>query len=71
MAPVGPEYSLVQSWGIYLIRIVAKFGHHLLFAPDSIATLLPAVCPTTSSIQRQCYSARASDLRVVGLSDEY
>ncbi|TLD13706.1 uncharacterized protein PgNI_05039 [Pyricularia grisea] len=71
VAPVGPEYSLVQNWGIDLIRIVAKFGHHLLFAPESIATLLPAVCPTTSSIRRQYYSERASDLRVVGLSDEF
>ncbi|TLS27991.1 hypothetical protein PpBr36_00097 [Pyricularia pennisetigena] len=61
-----PEHNLVQNWGIDLIRIVAKFGHDLLLVPESMITLLPVVCPTTSCIRRQYYSTPASDLRVRG-----
>jgi hypothetical protein len=45
--------DFLESWSVDLIKLVAKFGSHLISHPLSIFTLVPAFCPPESCIHRQ------------------
>ena len=45
--------EILELWAIALVKIVAKFGRHLLDDPSAIYKLVPALCPKNSIIFRQ------------------
>ena len=47
------EKDMLSLWAIDLVKIVGKFGSHLLRHPKSIYSLVPAFCPTESIIHQQ------------------
>lgn len=47
------EADLISMWATELVRIVGKFGTHLLRYPSCIHTLVPLFCPPDSAIGRQ------------------
>ncbi|KAI1119197.1 hypothetical protein F5Y14DRAFT_396854 [Nemania sp. NC0429] len=49
--------SLVEQWGIDLIRLVTKFGKRLNQSPSSIHYLIPPFCPAESAIRKQFFNA--------------
>lgn len=61
------ESGIVELWAIDLIRLVTKFGNHLLETPSAIFKLLPPLCPKQTIIYRQ-FGASNKDLSVSGLS---
>ncbi|KAH8901294.1 hypothetical protein GQ53DRAFT_707603 [Thozetella sp. PMI_491] len=67
-APFGSDFETVSSWSADLLRIVSKFGRHILDSPSQMHLLVPPICPRTSSMHTQ-FASRNPDLHVVGLSD--
>lgn len=61
------DSGLLELWAIDLIRLVTKFGNHLLETPSAIFKLLPPLCPKQTIIYRQ-FGASNKDLSVSGLS---
>lgn len=61
------DSGIVELWAIDLIRLVTKFGNHLLETPSAIFKLLPPLCPKQTIIYRQ-FGASNKDLSVSGLS---
>lgn len=53
MSPLGVEHSMINGWTIDLLRVVAKFGHHLLEDPQSIHLFIAPLCPSQSQIGQQ------------------
>jgi len=51
--PVGREVQRVDNWATDLVRLVAKFGKHLLELPSAIYWLIPPFCPQDSAIGLQ------------------
>ena len=62
------EFELLELWATDLLKIVGKFGGHLLQDPNAIYKYIPQFCPTNSRIYRQFGQSPASPLRVEGLS---
>lgn len=58
---------IVELWAIDLIRLVTKFGNHLLETPSAIFKLLPPLCPKQTIIYRQ-FGVPNKELSVSGLS---
>jgi hypothetical protein len=58
--------DFLDSWGVDLIKLVAKFGSHLTIHPHSIFTLVPAFCPAESCIHKQF--GTDGDLSIAGFS---
>lgn len=53
--PIGiqKQFTLVERWGIDLIRLVNKFGQRLTQSPSSIHDLIPPFCPSESAFRKQ------------------
>ncbi|KAJ2899241.1 hypothetical protein MKZ38_003341 [Zalerion maritima] len=47
------ELEVLSSWAAELVRIVGKFGFHLVSHPRSVYTLIPTFCPPNSLMARQ------------------
>ncbi|KFY14348.1 hypothetical protein V492_02683 [Pseudogymnoascus sp. VKM F-4246] len=63
-----PEKETIELWAIDLVKIVGKFGTHLISYPKSIYKLIPPFCPRNSIIYRQFGLKQGSALRVSGFS---
>lgn len=59
------DLELLGNWSTELVRIVGKFGTHLLQYPSCIHTLVPLFCPPESAIGRQF---PATSARITGIS---
>ncbi|KAI1179121.1 hypothetical protein F4777DRAFT_19089 [Nemania sp. FL0916] len=53
--PIGVQgqMSLIERWGIDLVRLVNKFGKRLNQFPSSIHYLIPPFCPSESVFRKQ------------------
>ncbi|KAI0109257.1 hypothetical protein GGR51DRAFT_570088 [Nemania sp. FL0031] len=56
--PIGikKQLTLVERWGIDLVRLVNKFGKRLNESPSSIHHLIPPFCPSESALRKQFVS---------------
>lgn len=64
---IDKKSQCIQRWSIDLIRIVAKFGKHLVRLPQSIYGLIPPLAPRESAIVSQYDSRRGID--ILGISN--
>lgn len=62
------DLELFDLWAIDLVKIVAKFGRHLLDDPTAIYKIVPPLCPRNSIMSRQFGSNDHSTLSVSGVS---
>ena len=63
------EKEILELWATDLLRIVGKFGAHLLAHPRSVYKLIPPFCPQDSAIYRQFGPKKvSSSLAVTGFS---
>ncbi len=63
------EKEILGLWATDLVKIVGKFGAHLLGHPKSVYKLIPPFCPQNSAMYRQFGLKRGSfNLAVVGFS---
>ena len=62
------DLELFDSWATDLVKIVAKFGRHLLDDPTAIYKLVPPLCPQNSVMSRQFGHDDSSSLSVSGIS---
>lgn len=63
------DLELLESWSTELVRVVGKFGKHLLEYPGCIYSLVPLFCPLGSIINR--YFGRHGDIlapRITGVA---
>ena len=60
------DLSLLEMWAVDLLKIVGRFGDHLLQDPTAIHKYIPQLCPRNSAI-RQSASSSSSQFSVVGL----
>jgi WD40 repeat protein len=64
------EKETIELWATDLIKVVGKFGTHLVSHPKSIYKLVPPFCPRDSIMHRQFGpKALSSTLRVSGFSN--
>lgn len=63
------DLHLLELWAIDLLKVVGKFGGHLLQEPTAIYKYIPQFSPRNSALFRQFGSSRASPLTVTGLSE--
>ena len=61
------DLEVIELWALDLMKIVGKFGGHLLQSPESISKILPQLCPTKSVLHRQ-FGGKAQ-LTIRGLSN--
>ncbi|KAJ4396980.1 hypothetical protein N0V93_001204 [Gnomoniopsis smithogilvyi] len=61
------EIELLNCWSTELVKIVGKFGIHLLQYPDSIHHLVPLFCPPESAIGKQFQASDPLAPRVTGI----
>lgn len=61
------DSGLAELWAIDLIRLVTKFGNHLIETPSAIFKLIPPLCPKNTILYRQ-FGSSNKDLLVSGLS---
>ena len=62
------DLELFDMWATDLVKIVAKFGRHLLDDPTAIYKIVPPLCPRNSIMSRQFGSIDKSTLSVSGVS---
>ena len=63
------ERETIELWAVDLIKVVGKFGTHLVSHPKSIYKLVPPFCPRDSIMHRQFGpKSNSSTLRVSGFS---
>ena len=60
--------ELFELWATDLVRIVAKFGRHLLDDPTAIYKIIPSLCPQDSIMSRKFRDTELSVLSVSGIS---
>lgn len=63
------ECDFLALWSADLVRIVGKFGHHIVKYPDSIHNLIPRFCPPDSIMARQFVYFSPTALQVTGVSN--
>ncbi|KAM0611995.1 hypothetical protein ACHAP1_000890 [Verticillium nonalfalfae] len=63
------ECDFLALWSAELVRIVGKFGHHIVKYPDSIHNLIPRFCPPDSIMARQFVYFSPTALQVTGVSN--
>ncbi|CRK35158.1 hypothetical protein BN1708_006659 [Verticillium longisporum] len=63
------ECDFLALWSAELVRIVGKFGHHIVKYPDSIHNLIPRFCPPDSIMARQFVDFSPTALQVTGVSN--
>lgn len=61
------EIELLNNWSTELIKLVGKFGIHLLQFPDCIYHLVPLFCPPESAIGKQFQVSDPVTPRVTGI----
>lgn len=61
------EIELLNNWSTELIKLVGKFGIHLLQLPDSIYHLIPLFCPPESAMGKQFQASDLVTPRVTGI----
>lgn len=67
ISPFSKEIALLDSWATDLVRLVTKFGKHLLESPSSIFHLIPPFCPPGSAPKKQ-FAASNRGIAILGLS---
>ena len=63
------ELELFDLWAIDLVKIVAKFGRHLLDDPVAIYKIIPPLCPRNSIMSRQFGGNETQKLSVTGITN--
>ena len=63
------DLETIESWTTDLLKIVGKFGRHLLQKPTAIYKEVPPFCPTDSITYRQFSHNKSSDISVSGISN--
>lgn len=66
------EKEAIAQWAMDLVKIVGKFGTHLVAYPRSIYSLIPSLCPRDSVIHRRFGNKTqglSSGLRLSGFSN--
>ena len=63
------DLGLLESWATDFLKIVGKFGRHLLQDPTAIYKLVPPFCPSDSNMHRQFSHSRTSELSVSGITN--
>lgn len=63
------DLELLESWACDLVKIVGKFGTHLLSVPTAIYKLIPPFCPQGSMIYQQFNRPDSSGLSISGFSN--
>ena len=63
------DLDLLEHWATDLLKVVGKFGGHLLQDPTTIYRFIPQFCPHNSILYRQFGKALSSPLSVTGLSN--
>lgn len=61
------EIELLNTWSTELIKLMGKFGIHLVQYPDSIYHLIPLFCPPDSAIGKQFQASDPVTPRVTGI----
>lgn len=69
MQPVE-EMDMLHGWSSELVRIVGKFGLHLVQQPSCIYNLVPLFCPQNSMISQHFRSVGVSMPRIHGVSNK-
>ncbi|KAK8136214.1 hypothetical protein PG984_004154 [Apiospora sp. TS-2023a] len=64
---LSKDTAILQNWATDLVRLVSKFGRQLQSSPDSIYSLIPPFCPTSSAIYKRFASPRG--LHIVGSTE--
>jgi WD40 repeat protein len=62
--------SLLETWAVDLMKLPAKFGHHLSESPALIYQCIPSLSPASSIIHQKFNKNPAATLSVTGLSNE-
>ncbi|KAH8891099.1 hypothetical protein GQ53DRAFT_823737 [Thozetella sp. PMI_491] len=63
------EIEYLSTWSTELVRVVGKFGTHILQYPSCIYSLVPIFCPPASTIS-QMFAATGPDApRITGVSN--
>ena len=62
------DLELFDLWATDLVKIVAKFGRHLLHDPTAIYKIVPLLCPQNSIMSRQFGRIENSTLSISGIS---
>lgn len=62
------DLELFDLWATDLVKIVAKFGRHLLDDPTAIYKIIPPLCPRNSIMSRQFGRTQSSILAISGIS---
>lgn len=62
------DLELFDLWATDLVKIVAKFGRHLLDDPTAIYKIVPPLCPQNSIMSRQFGTKESSTLFISGIS---
>ena len=63
------EMELLRSWSMELVRIVGKFGTHLLRHPSCIYTLIPLFCPPSSMLHQHFHQSGNTTPKLTGISN--
>lgn len=63
------DLELLELWATDLVKVVAKFGRHLLDDPAAIYKIVPPLCPRNSIISRQFGESELSALSVSGIAN--
>ena len=63
------DLEIFELWATDLVKIVAKFGRHLLDDPAAIYKLIPPLCPRNSIISQQFGQGDSSTLSISGISN--
>ncbi|KAI9724571.1 MAG: hypothetical protein M1835_003899, partial [Candelina submexicana] len=63
------DLDLLESWATDFLKIVGKFGRHLLQDPTAIYKLVPPFCPSNSNMHRQFGHSEASQISVSGITN--
>lgn len=60
------DIQLLEDWSIDLIKIVGKFGSHIVSCPSVVYDIIPALCPGESILRRTFYSPDTAIVRTCG-----
>lgn len=62
------DLKLLETWALDILKIVAKFGWHLLQDSTAIYKFIPQLCPQNSTVYQHFASSSLSQISVSGLS---
>ena len=62
------DLKLLEVWALDLLKVVGKFGDHLLQDPSAINNTIPQLCPQNSALYNQFGKSTFSHISVSGLS---